>query len=106
MVKQTATIVVCLLALSLAAFADRGAQNLGSRQVSGSADVVSNSNRVHANASWEGNGQLHRIGHGDPPGKHNDPPGKHSVPEPGSLLIFGTVMLMGVSTLRRKSGTC
>ncbi len=100
MVKQTATIFVCLLALSLAAFADRGTQNLVSRQVSVRADVASvNADRVHANAGWQGNGRLHRVGRGDPPRKQ-------SVPEPGSLLVFGAVMLMGVSTLRPKSNTC
>jgi len=100
MVKQTASIVVCLLALSLAAFADRETKTLGSRQISVRADVASvNAERVHANAGGRGNGRLHKV-------DRDDPPGKHSVPEPGSLLVFGMVMLMGVSTLRRKLNTC
>ena len=78
MVKRSATVLVCLFALSLAAFADRAA-GLGPGE----------------------NGKFNHI-----ITRQDAPTPTNAVPEPGSLLLFGGVALLGLSLLKRKPIAC
>lgn len=85
MLKKSASIAVCTLALSFAVFASKEP-----------ASAALTEGKLHS----IGRGESMRLKDVDRRGDHTR---KTSVPEPGSLLAFGTAMLMGATVLRRKS---
>jgi hypothetical protein len=128
MVKRTATILVCLLTLSLTALADRvaptwtdsnspenayylaagaGSDSMPfteSRPVgTGTVASTGDPDGMQDVASWgvEDNDKFnHIVVQRDPPRNFT------AVPEPGSLLIFGTGLLLGFRLLKRKTSVC
>jgi hypothetical protein len=113
MVKRTATIVVFLLAISLTAFAgDNSLTGIGSNTAGGVYVVPhdltpqSGSHRTAYSArgvepSLSQSSQLTIIPeHGRPQ------PGPYKVPEPASVLVLGTGLLLGFRILKRKRSFC
>lgn len=107
MVKRTAVLVVCLLALSLTALAESMTPSPTDGNTAGNGNHLTvqsvsdktnfaESRQVRTGydaADGRGVGSNRRI---------NSTPECVKVPEPGSLLAFGSVMLLGFRSLKRR----
>jgi hypothetical protein len=97
MVKRTVTLVVCLLALSLAALAEGTALTRPDAHSAGNPAVFGGNSVIHADG--EGSRAIDNIVF------RRDLPATPA-PEPSNLLMFGAATLLAYRMFRRKPRVC